>query len=157
MDDVEETRKDEDRAFILRLPPDRAREVRQMLADNNLQDIRIHVDQANERYLLPSAKRLGICTDFHLAIGAQEGTVCALLLKTHSTTFHRVRGGFRGRTGAFSMAGGHVKLPLTVLDLPSLLESYRTVDGRSGDYVKTSDVSQVHEYSRDSMHAGEER
>lgn len=53
--------------------------------------------------------------------------------------------------------GGHVKLPLTVLDLPSLLESYRTIDGRSGDYVKTADVSQVNDCARDSMHAVEER
>lgn len=44
MDDGEEVRKDEDRAFILRLPPHRAREVRQMLADNNFQDLRLHVD-----------------------------------------------------------------------------------------------------------------
>ena len=46
MDDGEEVRKDEDRAFILRLPPNRAREVRQMLAENNLQELRLHVDPA---------------------------------------------------------------------------------------------------------------
>ena len=40
----DESRKDEDRAFILRLPPDRAREVRQLLADNNLGALRINVE-----------------------------------------------------------------------------------------------------------------
>ena len=36
-----------------------------------------------------------------------------------------------------------LRLPLTVLDLPTMIESYRTIDGKSGDYVKTADVSQV--------------
>ena len=44
MDDGDEVRKDEDRAFILRLPPSRAREFRQMLSENNFQDLRLHVD-----------------------------------------------------------------------------------------------------------------
>lgn len=44
-----------------------------------------------------------------------------------------------------------VQLPLSVLDLPTLLESYRTIDGKSGDYIKTADVSQAssHEASPD--------
>jgi len=50
--DEDDSRKDEDRAFILRLPPDRAREVRQMLADNNFQDIRLHVDPAADRHVV---------------------------------------------------------------------------------------------------------
>ena len=50
--DEDDARKDEDRAFILRLPPDRAREVRQMLADNNFRDIRLHVDPAADRHVV---------------------------------------------------------------------------------------------------------
>jgi hypothetical protein len=63
MDDGEEVRKDEDRAFILRLPPNRAREVRQMLAENNLQELRLHVDPA-PRQGQPNRwerARLGMC------------------------------------------------------------------------------------------------
>lgn len=41
--------------------------------------------------------------------------------------------------------GGSVQMPLTVLDLPTMVEAYRTIDGKSGDYVKTADVSQVRE------------
>lgn len=109
--DEDDSRKDEDRAFILRLPPDRAREVRQMLADNNFQDIRLHVDPAAD------------------------------------SRINRSQGIFKGRTGNFSMVApgtsDTVRLPLTVLDLPTMIESYRTIDGKSGDYVKTADVSQV--------------
>ena len=49
MDTIDESRKDEDRAFILRLPAHLARDVRQMLADNNFQDIRINIDPAIDR------------------------------------------------------------------------------------------------------------
>lgn len=110
MDDVDESRKEEDRAFILRLPPEQAREVRQRLAENNFQDIRLHIDPATDR--------------------------------------HKTPGGFKGRTGTFSMAapaasGAHVRLPLTVMDLPTMLECYRTIDGKAGEYVKTADVSQI--------------
>ena len=108
--DEDESRRDEDKAFILRLPPDRAREVRQMIADNNFQDIRIHVDPATDKNKM-------------------------------------VQRGFKGRTGSFSLndpaLGAPVRLPLTVLDMPTLLETYRTIDGKGGDYVKTADVSQI--------------
>jgi len=57
------------------------------------------------------------------------------------------QGSFRGRNGTFSMnapqGGGPVRMPLTVLDLPTMVEAYRTIDGKSGDYVKTADVSQI--------------
>ena len=52
MDNVDESRKDEDRAFILRLPAHLARDVRQMLADNNFQDLRINIDPAIDRCVL---------------------------------------------------------------------------------------------------------
>jgi hypothetical protein len=59
------------------------------------------------------------------------------------------QGSFRGRKGTFRMSlpqgSGSVQMPLTVLDLPTMLEAYRTIDGKSGDYVKTADVSQVRE------------
>ena len=103
----DESRKDEDRAFILRLPPERAREVRQLLADNNLGALRINVEPTRA--------------------GPQQTT-------------------FRGRTGTLSMpaaAGGTDRLPLTVLDMPTLLEAYSTIDGKGGDYVKAADVSQL--------------
>jgi len=52
MDHVDESRKDEDRAFILRLPAHLARDVHQMLADNNFQDLRINIDPAVDRCVL---------------------------------------------------------------------------------------------------------
>jgi hypothetical protein len=60
MDDVDESRKDEDKAFILRLPPDRAREVRQMIADNDFQDLRINIDSMHDRcdHELSAVRRL---------------------------------------------------------------------------------------------------
>ena len=53
-----------------------------------------------------------------------------------------------GRTGTCTIGAAgssreQVQLPLSVLDLPTLLESYRTIDGKSGDYIKTADVSQA--------------
>lgn len=58
---------------------------------------------------------------------------------------HSVRG-FKGRTGTMTVGSGTsdaMLLPATFMDLPTLVEAYRTIDGKSGDYVKCGEVSQI--------------
>jgi hypothetical protein len=65
--------------------------------------------------------------------------------------------GFKGRTSTFTIGSGTAEattLPATFMDLPTLVEVYRTIDGKSGDYVKCGDVQQicfVHETEQESQ------
>ncbi|KAJ1474338.1 hypothetical protein T484DRAFT_1911580 [Baffinella frigidus] len=53
---------------------------------------------------------------------------------------------FKGRTGSFTIGAGtdaEVVLPASLMHIPTMVECYRTVDGRTGDYIKCADISQI--------------
>jgi len=53
---------------------------------------------------------------------------------------------FKGRTGSFTIGAGtgeEVVLPASLMHVPTMVECYRTVDGRTGDYIKCADISQI--------------
>jgi hypothetical protein len=70
---------------------------------------------------------------------------------------------FTGRTGHLKIGAGtpeQMSLPASLMDLPTLVEGFRTVDGKEGDYVKTCEVSQimvVHDNAAEAFEARQRR
>ena len=70
---------------------------------------------------------------------------------------------FTGRTGHLKIGVGtpeQMSLPASLMDLPTLVEGFRTVDGKEGDYVKTCEVSQimlVHDNAAEAFEARQRR
>ena len=95
-----------DQAYILRLPPQYAEQLRKRLRDGS--------DSLQDLQLMLQAKDLS-------------------------------KSGFDGRIGTLSLKVGEadIKLPSSQFELPTKVEGYRTVDARSGDYVKTCDISAI--------------
>jgi TATA-binding protein-associated factor Taf7 len=103
-----------DQAFVLRLPQNVATRVREILRSSE--------DGVREQLKIKVDSRRG---GYRLD-GARDE--------------------FNGRTGSVTIGHGtpeEIKLPASLMQLPTLVEMYRTVDGRTGDYIKCADVSQI--------------